>query len=84
MGKTKNLRLGLVGLNQVPLDWKGNLARIEAAWEKGRQQGVQLFCYPELAISGYSCEDAFLHPDTAARSFAMVEMAGMLGLCPPK
>jgi NAD+ synthase (glutamine-hydrolysing) len=54
------------------LDWLGNLERIRKARDEARSRGVQLLCLPELAISGYGCEDFFLHPDTAARSLAAV------------
>jgi len=64
----KRLRIGLAGLNQTPLDWAGNLARIRKARDLAREQDVQLLCLPELAVSGYGCEDYFLHPDTCARS----------------
>lgn len=47
-------------LNQTPLDWDGNLARILAAIAEARAQGVSLLCLPELCLTGYGCEDAFL------------------------
>lgn len=62
------------------MDWKGNLARIRAVWQEARQLGVRLLCYPELVVSGYNCEDRFLHPDTADRSLAyVVELAAECG-----
>ena len=64
----KSLRLGLVGLNQTPMDWNGNLARIRQALAASQEAGAQIVCFPELSVSGYGCEDNFLHPDTAARS----------------
>lgn len=62
------LRLGLASLNQTPLDWRGNLARIRAVLAQARAQQVHLLCLPELAVTGYGCEDAFLHGDTAVRA----------------
>jgi NAD+ synthase (glutamine-hydrolysing) len=46
-------------LNQTPLDWRGNKARILAALSAARAQGVTLLCLPELCLTGYGCEDAF-------------------------
>jgi NAD+ synthase (glutamine-hydrolysing) len=60
-------------LNQTPLDWDGNRRRIEAALAAARQAGASIVCLPELAITGYGCEDAFLSRDvqrTAAEVLA--------------
>ncbi len=54
------LHLGCAALNQTPLDWTGNRRRIEQAIEEARRRGVRVLCLPELSISGYGCEDAFL------------------------
>jgi NAD+ synthase (glutamine-hydrolysing) len=55
----KLIRVGAAVLNQTPLDWEGNAARIRGAIEAARQAGVSLLCLPELCITGYGCEDAF-------------------------
>lgn len=55
----KLLRLGAASLNQTPLDWDGNRQRIEAAIDDARDAGVALLCLPELAITGYGCEDMY-------------------------
>ena len=47
-------------VNQTPLDWDGNQARLTAVLRAARDQGVSLLCLPELCISGYGCEDAFM------------------------
>jgi NAD+ synthase (glutamine-hydrolysing) len=54
-------RLHIAGatLNQTPLDWDGNCRRIREVLRAARNEGVQVLCLPELAISGYGCEDAF-------------------------
>lgn len=49
-------------LNQTPLDWNGNRDRIVAAIDQARGVGVSFLCLPELCITGYGCEDAFLSP----------------------
>ncbi|MDJ0840273.1 MAG: NAD(+) synthase [Acidobacteriota bacterium] len=68
----RSLRIGLAGLNQTPLDWKSNMARIRACLGDARALGIQLLCFPELVVSGYGCEDGFLHPDTADRALNLV------------
>ncbi len=55
----KLIRVGAAVLNQTPLDWDGNLARISGAIAAARQAGVSILCLPELCITGYGCEDAF-------------------------
>lgn len=65
----KLIKVGAVALNQVPLDWPGNKARIYAAIEEARRAGVSVLCLPELCITGYGCEDAFLSPNTIHRAW---------------
>ena len=55
-------------LNQTPLDWEANLSNILAAIEAARDAGATLLCLPELCISGYGCEDAFLSAGTQKAS----------------
>ena len=47
-------------LNQTPLDWEGNVDHIIKCIHKARQEKINILCLPELAISGYGCEDLFL------------------------
>lgn len=67
------LRVGAAALNQTPLDWEGNLARIADAIAAARRDHVSLLCLPELAITGYGCEDAFGAPHVAAQALALLE-----------
>jgi NAD+ synthase (glutamine-hydrolysing) len=60
----KLIRVAAATLNQVPLDWNGNLRRIRGAIDQARRAKVGLLCLPELCITGYGCEDAFLSPGT--------------------
>jgi NAD+ synthase (glutamine-hydrolysing) len=55
----KQIKVGAAALNQTPLDWKGNRKRIVHAITRAQEQEVSLLCLPELAISGYGCEDHF-------------------------
>jgi NAD+ synthase (glutamine-hydrolysing) len=58
------IRLGGSALNQTPLDWDGNRDRILAAIAAAREEGMGILALPELCISGYGCDDAFLAPGT--------------------
>ena len=59
---------GAASLNQVPLDWKGNVRRAVGAVVEARDMGVSFLCLPELALTGYGCEDMFLAPEVGERS----------------
>jgi NAD+ synthase (glutamine-hydrolysing) len=54
------IHMGAAALNQMPLDWEGNRRRIVTLLRRARERGVTLLCLPEMCISGYGCEDAFL------------------------
>lgn len=54
------LKVGTSCLNQTPLDWDGNLERILKVISEARKEEVEILCLPELAITGYGCEDQFL------------------------
>ncbi|MFP4283203.1 MAG: NAD(+) synthase [Opitutales bacterium] len=49
-------------LNQTPLDWAGNLARVRLAIAEARKAGAGVLCLPELCLTGYGCEDMFNAP----------------------
>ncbi len=71
----KYIRVAGACLNQIPLDFAGNRERIVAAIHDASDQGVQLLCLPELAISGYGCEDTFYSRYVAEDS---LESLGMI------
>lgn len=56
------IRVAAAALNQTPLDWDNNLANIRHAIQEARKQQATVLCLPELCITGYGCEDAFLSP----------------------
>jgi NAD+ synthase (glutamine-hydrolysing) len=60
----RTLRVAAATLNQTPLDWNGNRRRIGEVLEQAKQAEIGLLCLPELCITGYGCEDAFLSPGT--------------------
>jgi NAD+ synthase (glutamine-hydrolysing) len=62
------LRLAALSLNQTPLDWAGNVGRLRRGLDEARSAGAHVVCCPELALSGYGAEDAFLWPSTADHS----------------
>lgn len=64
---------GAAALNQTPLDWSGNLQRAAAAVAEARELGVGWLCLPELALTGYGCEDLFLAPEVGERALASLE-----------
>lgn len=65
--------IGACALNQTALDWDGNAANIRAAITEARQAGVSFLCLPELAISGYGCEDAFWSPAVQATALEVLK-----------
>lgn len=68
----KRIRLGAAVLNQTPLDWEGNTARILEAIQSAREQQVGVLCLPELCITGYGCEDMFVSPNTWRTAWDML------------
>lgn len=68
-----NLRLAAAAVNQTPLDWAGNRDRLLAAIEAARQAEACVLCLPELAVSGYGCEDQFFSAGVTDTSLAMLQ-----------
>ena len=63
------IRVGAGCLNQIPMDWSGNRRRILEAIQQARDAEVSILCLPELAITGYGCEDQFLSHEVAERAW---------------
>lgn len=61
--------LAAAALNQTPLDWDGNLQHIQQAISEAKQNNTHLLLLPELAITGYGCEDMFLSPWVSEMAF---------------
>lgn len=79
----KLLRVGAAALNQTPLDWDGNATNIRQAIDAARTRGVTILALPELAITGYGCEDAFFSTAVQERAVEMLlelrsDTAGMV------
>ncbi len=58
----KLVKVAAAALNQTPLAWAENRRNVVAAIRQARDAGVSVLCLPELCITGYGCEDAFLAP----------------------
>ncbi|MCP4520816.1 MAG: NAD(+) synthase [Cytophagales bacterium] len=54
------LIIGASTLNQTPLNWENNTQNILESIQQAQQQNIDILCLPELAITGYGCEDLFL------------------------
>ena len=67
-----NVKIAAAVINQTPLDWDGNAARLEAVLAQARREGVEVLCLPELCLCGYGCEDAFHAPSTFESSWRML------------
>src|ERR1043165_9883210 len=70
------VKVAAATLNQTPLDWDGNERRLREMLARARSEGVRVLCLPELWISGYGCEDAFLSP--AVRATALEVLASLV------
>jgi len=68
-----NLRVSVLSLNQIPLDWDGNLARIRSGLSKAQAQQADVVCFPELCLSGYGCEDQFFQVNTWEQCLARLK-----------
>ena len=67
------VKVAAAALNQIPLDWDGNQARIVRAIRSARQEGAALVCLPELCIPGYGCEDAFQSRGVTLESWRILQ-----------
>ncbi|MBN2804317.1 MAG: NAD(+) synthase [Deltaproteobacteria bacterium] len=70
----KILTVAAASLNQTPLDWNNNVNNIVTTINEAKASSVQVLCFPELSISGYGCEDAFLSPYLPAQAASSLEI----------
>jgi NAD+ synthase (glutamine-hydrolysing) len=70
----KVIKVAAAALNQIPMDWAGNLTRAKNASQEAREAGAQLVCLPELTLSGYGCEDAFHSPELSATALNQLDL----------
>ncbi len=66
---TVQVQVASAALNQTSLDWEGNVQRCGEAIAGARELGARLICLPELCITSYGCEDAFLSGHVAEQAW---------------
>jgi NAD+ synthase (glutamine-hydrolysing) len=69
----KLVKVGVACVNQTPFAWDENFAHLRVAIEQARSQGVSLLCLPELAITGYACEDTFFMDGLQDTAFSQLD-----------
>ena len=69
----KLIKVGVACVNQTPFAWDENFAHLRMAIDHARFEGVTVLCLPELAITGYGCEDAFFMDGLQDVAFAQLE-----------
>src|SRR5262245_7267018 len=74
----KLIKVGVASVNQTPFAWDDNFAHLKLAIDKARADGVSVLCLPELAITGYGCEDAFFMDGLQDLAFAQLEQLAAL------
>ena len=79
----KLIKVGVACVNQTPFAWDENFAHIKSAIEQARAEGVTLLCLPELAITGYTCEDTFFMDGLQDTAFAQLELLAPLTIVSP-
>ncbi len=72
------IKVAVACLNQTPFAWDENLAHLTQAIEQARADGVSILCLPELAITGYGCEDAFFMDGLQDLAFSQLEQLALL------
>jgi NAD+ synthetase len=69
----KLVRMAVGTLNQWAMDFKGNTERIIKSIKQAHDAGAVILALPELAVSGYSCQDHFLEREMFELSFTMLK-----------
>ena len=59
----QTLTIATASINTTPLDLDGNFALIKAAVADAAKQQADILLFPELALTGYGCEDMFFCAD---------------------
>ncbi len=67
------IKVAVASLNQTPLDWDNNQANIQTAINKAEKEGSRLLVLPELATTGYGCEDGFFMEGLVEESMLMLK-----------
>ena len=72
------VKVAVACVNQTPLAWDDNFAHLRSAIEQARAEGATLLCLPELAVTGYGCEDTFFMSGLWDTAFAQLEALATL------
>src|SRR5688572_4892423 len=72
------IKVAVACVNQTPFAWDENFAHLRLAIEQARAEGVSMLCLPELAITGYACEDAFFMDGLQDTAFSQLEALAQL------
>jgi NAD+ synthase (glutamine-hydrolysing) len=72
------VKVAVACVNQTPFAWDDNFAHLRIAIEAARAEGATVLCLPELAITGYGCEDAFFMDGLQDTAFAQLEQLAQL------
>jgi NAD+ synthase (glutamine-hydrolysing) len=67
------IKVAVACVNQTPFAWDENFAHCQVAIERARAEGATVLCLPELAITGYACEDTFFMDGLQDTAFAQLE-----------
>jgi len=74
----KLVKVAVACVNQTPFAWEENFAHLRMAIEHARAEGATVLCLPELAITGYGCEDAFHMDGLQDLAFAQLDALAAL------
>jgi NAD+ synthase (glutamine-hydrolysing) len=69
----KLVKVAVACVNQTPFAWEQNYSHLRMAIEHARAEGATLLCLPELAITGYACEDTFFMDGLQDIAFSQLE-----------
>ena len=72
------IKVAVACVNQTPFAWDENFAHLKQAIDHARAEGVSMLCLPELAITGYGCEDAFFMDGLQDLAFAQLDQLALL------
>lgn len=72
------IKVAVACVNQTPFAWDENFAHLRMAIEQARAEGATVLCLPELAITGYACEDAFFMDGLQDTAFAQLDALAAL------
>lgn len=68
----RHVKVAVACVNQTPFAWDDNFSHLRMAIEHARAEGATVLCLPELAITGYGCEDAFFMDSLQDTAFAQL------------